>query len=294
MSFSRRQKLKLLGKLDKAQRHVVHLRAKLDKCRGKQVVRVADVAKCARLRAKEERLSGKLASVLFEMQDEWRAMVQMFDASDLPVLAARYGMVRLLELDRVKPFFETAYFPADEPPIIEAAIHGHLNCVKFLANNNVNINRTSKHGQTALHVAAAAHNLEILLFLLSQPNIDVHARDSNYRTALDVARHHSTINGDKYGFYANCILALEAKSTAAPVAAPPVLAPSTADVAQVVLETPEAGGTTCITCTERQRDTVFVPCGHRVLCLTCVGSLTSRRRPLCRASIREFMRTYDS
>ncbi|KAG9413324.1 hypothetical protein AC1031_012542 [Aphanomyces cochlioides] len=153
--------------------------------------------------------------------------------------------------------------------------------------------RVAEVAKCALHVAAAAHNLEILLFLLSQPNIDVHARDLNYRTALDVARQHSTTNGDKYGFYANCILALEAKSTAAPVAAPPVLATST-DVAQVVLETPEAGGTTWITCTERQRDAVFVPCGHRVLCLTCVGSLSSRRCPLCRASIREFMRTYDS
>mmetsp|Transcript_52937 Transcript_52937/g.141479 ORF Transcript_52937/g.141479 Transcript_52937/m.141479 type:complete len:249 (-) Transcript_52937:144-890(-) len=58
-----------------------------------------------------------------------------------------------------------------------------------------------------------------------------------------------------------------------------------------------AGQPTCCVCMEMPKDAALVPCGHKALCMICANKLHARWRgrcPVCRSSIRDVVRVFDS
>ncbi|CAK4665119.1 hypothetical protein LEN26_003724 [Aphanomyces euteiches] len=311
--LSDRQRRKLMSHLDKWQSQVVHLRWKLDKCRWKQIVRAADVAKGVRLRAKEARLKAKLSKVQAEMRRECPSMLQNFEGPSLACLGAKYGLVALLDAAQARQHLEKPFDELQEAPIILATANGHFDCVQYLANHQVNVNAVNTLGQTALHVAASTHDVEILRFLLLQPRINIQVRDSNLKTPIELAQQCAAASGDKFGLYASCIQALEEKSASNPATAtstaadPPQIASTQASTTPITTTTSEqfqvheilevetpSTSLECVVCMDRPREAACVPCGHRVLCLTCASSLTSTRCPICRIQVQQIIRIYDN
>lgn len=49
----------------------------------------------------------------------------------------------------------------------------------------------------------------------------------------------------------------------------------------------------CVVCLEADKNTVFIPCGHKACCFECANMIDPRNCPICRALIREINRCYD-
>ena len=58
------------------------------------------------------------------------------------------------------------------------------------------------------------------------------------------------------------------------------------------------GGELCVVCLVRRRKAVFLPCGHRVCCITCsrlvCGQSVEPSCPICRGLVLGAVRVYDS
>ncbi|KIE05265.1 hypothetical protein NF27_DT00390 [Candidatus Jidaibacter acanthamoeba] len=108
------------------------------------------------------------------------------------VVNKRYGM--LTEgIQKIKEFLEshTTYINIKNSNNFSAlhlsSLYGNKDFTKFLIKKGANVNTRNSRGETPLHLAAKNGRLSIVRLLIKIPNINIRARDSEHRTALDLA-----------------------------------------------------------------------------------------------------------
>lgn len=74
------------------------------------------------------------------------------------------GVFNLNAKDAVRNI--TKYFQFGRTPLIEAAIHGKIECVKVLIEAGASVNLFNKYQNTALHVAAQNNRANVVTLLL--------------------------------------------------------------------------------------------------------------------------------
>ncbi|AIF82062.1 ankyrin [endosymbiont of Acanthamoeba sp. UWC8] len=104
----------------------------------------------------------------------------------------RYGM--LTEgIQKIKEFLEshTTYINIKNSNNFSAlhlsSLYGNKDFTKFLIRKGANVNARNSGGETPLHLAAQNGRLSIVRLLIKIPNMNIRARDSEHRTALDLA-----------------------------------------------------------------------------------------------------------
>ena len=118
-----------------------------------------------------------------------------FDCASAVMLAASFGRVDCLAALLASGCDKDNYPPVDgiaqsaihkyRTPIVLAALHGHLDCVKLLVEKKATfLTPTFMFGETPLAVASKQGHVECVRYLLTLPGMDAAKRDSHGNTAL--------------------------------------------------------------------------------------------------------------
>ena len=77
------------------------------------------------------------------------------------------------------------------PPLLLAALNGHMKVAELLTANGADLGRTDKFGNSPLHYAAHLGSKKIVILLITN-NADVNAKDKGGETPLDMAANKET------------------------------------------------------------------------------------------------------
>jgi ankyrin repeat protein len=124
------------------------------------------------------------SSVIYE-QDGWTALI-------LASSEGRTKVVRYL-LEET----ETNVNVKDKKggtALLYAVTNGHLDVVKLLVEGRANPNSQDRYGDTALHYASISDNMAIIQYLVERAGSDPSVKNSDGKTALDIARAESKID----------------------------------------------------------------------------------------------------
>ena len=77
------------------------------------------------------------------------------------------------------------------PPLLLAALNGHIEVAKLLTGNGADLGRADKFGNSPLHYAAHHGSKEIVILLITN-SADVNAKDKGGETPLNMAANKET------------------------------------------------------------------------------------------------------
>lgn len=92
-------------------------------------------------------------------------------------------MSHLCKTEAINPNTKDKY---GRTPLIEACVHGHIECVKFLLDACSNVNLANKYQNTALHAASLNNHGEIVELLLKHKS-DITKKNYESKTCLNMA-----------------------------------------------------------------------------------------------------------
>lgn len=72
--------------------------------------------------------------------------------------------------------------------LLYAVTNGHLEVVKLLVEGRANPNARDRYGDTALHYASISENIAMVKYLVERAGSDPSIKNSDGKTALDIAR----------------------------------------------------------------------------------------------------------
>ena len=95
------------------------------------------------------------------------------------------------------------------PPLLLAALNGHMEVAELLTANGADLGRADKFGNSPLHYAAHHGSKEIVILLITN-SADVNAKDKGGETPLDMAANKETADllrkhGGKYGTFIGAV-----------------------------------------------------------------------------------------
>ncbi|EQC42386.1 hypothetical protein SDRG_00123 [Saprolegnia diclina VS20] len=208
-----RQASHSLQALESLEKSLGSLKLKRSKLRSKQAGLSDQDAYGAQLYAKKlALLDASVDDLQARKEDAFR--VEFFDPEKIPLVAAAYGVVKVLQdfVTRMTPATSAYLEQRDETtgstPLLVACGKGYVDCAKILIAVGALVGAVNNTGATALHCAAAAGHPEIVQLLLAVPYFDPYVRNQRQLTALSVARI-ACLEHDHWASFEECARLLE-------------------------------------------------------------------------------------